>query len=122
MLSISAGIERLNFFIIIFILYMHVTTCMFIFLDQFVDTVSWIDVQTHKAVENGEIKEENNLLQTKQFLVMKEIVETQEENKQLASYNETLKDYNSKLVDQNHLLLQEMEQVKDENCQLQEQI
>lgn len=46
MLSISASFERLNFFLLIFALYLHVTSCLFIFCEQFTEGSNWVEVQT----------------------------------------------------------------------------
>lgn len=57
LLSISAGLERLSFFVLIFILYIHCTACLFIFATQFVTpgTNTWIDIEVGDAVDRNEI-------------------------------------------------------------------
>ena len=53
-LKISAGMERLTFFLIFLGFFVHIVACLWIFTAQFEDT-NWVEYMEDKVAANGEV-------------------------------------------------------------------
>ena len=57
-LKISAGVERLYFFVVIFFLFNHIISCLWVFVAQFDENTSWVISQLLKMKDSGELPED----------------------------------------------------------------
>jgi hypothetical protein len=58
-LKISAGFERLHLFLLILVLYLHVSACLLIMSSQFNPESNWVLMEHNKALDRGELTSED---------------------------------------------------------------
>ena len=62
-LKISAGFERLYFFLLLFMLFGHIISCLWVFVALMTeDGTNWIELQRQQMIDNGELSPDSEVI------------------------------------------------------------